>query len=224
MSSLFLNPVSPEEFSTLARRLWPLPVIRGALAIVFGVLALIFPIGTALVLAVFIGAYALVDGVIDIVEAIRHRGSAMALRIVLGAIGVIFGIVVLVWPGKSLGALIILIGVWAIILGVVQVFSSVVTRSAPNSGWVWGGGGRCPVAGLRHPGAGPSGRRTGVADLDHRRLGDHSRSGPDPARSPDPQGRPERHRRPGLKRTAQRRPASGPQAARAAVSTTEAMA
>ena len=62
----------------------------------------------------------------------------MALRIVLGAVSILFGILVLVWPGMSLGILVIFVGIWAIIIGVLQIMASVRHRAVPNSGWVWG--------------------------------------------------------------------------------------
>ena len=62
----------------------------------------------------------------------------MVLRIVLGAVSIIFGILVLVWPGISLAILVIVVGVWAIVTGVLQVMSSVRHRAVPDSGWVWG--------------------------------------------------------------------------------------
>ena len=45
---------------------------------------------------------------------------------------------VLVWPGISLAILVILVAIWAIIIGVLQIMSSVRHRAVPNSGWVWG--------------------------------------------------------------------------------------
>jgi uncharacterized membrane protein HdeD (DUF308 family) len=101
--------------------------------------ALFAPIATAVVLAIFIGAWAIVDGVFDIIEAIRHRGSSsMALRIVWGAVSILFGILVIVWPGMSLGILVIFVGIWAIIIGVLEIMASIRHRAVPNSGWVWG--------------------------------------------------------------------------------------
>jgi uncharacterized membrane protein HdeD (DUF308 family) len=62
----------------------------------------------------------------------------MVLRIVLGAVSILFGILVLVWPGMSVAILVIIVGVWAIITGILQIMSSVRHRAVPNSGWVWG--------------------------------------------------------------------------------------
>jgi uncharacterized membrane protein HdeD (DUF308 family) len=83
----------------------------------------------------------------------------MGLRIVLGAVSILFGILVLVWPSMSLGILVIFVGIWAIIVGVLQIMASVRHRALPNSGWVWGiiGGALAILFGmlvLIRPGAG----------------------------------------------------------------------
>jgi len=127
------------SFPSLAKKVWIFAIIRGVLGIIFGLVALFAPIATAVVLAIVIGAWAIVDGVFDIIEAIRHRGSSsMALRIVWGAVSILFGILVLVWPGMSLGVLVIFVGIWAIIIGVLEIMASIRHRAVPNSGWVWG--------------------------------------------------------------------------------------
>ena len=62
----------------------------------------------------------------------------MVFRIVLGAVSILFGILVLVWPGISLAILVIMVGIWAIIIGIIQIVASVRHRAVPHSGWVWG--------------------------------------------------------------------------------------
>jgi len=62
----------------------------------------------------------------------------MVLRIVLGAVNILFGILVLVWPGISLAILVIMVAIWAIIVGILQIVSSVRHRAVPNSGSVCG--------------------------------------------------------------------------------------
>ena len=108
-------------------------------AIIFGLIALFSRSPPHSALAIVIGAYAIVNGVFDIIEAIRHRGSSsMVLRIVLGVVSILFGILVLVWPGISLAILVIMVAIWAIMIGILQIVSSVGHRAVPNSGWVWG--------------------------------------------------------------------------------------
>jgi uncharacterized membrane protein HdeD (DUF308 family) len=137
--SATMPPNTAAGFPSLARKIWIFAIIRGALAIIFGLIALFSPIATALALAIVIGVYAIVNGVFDIIEAIRHRGSSsMVLRIVLGVVSILFGLLVLVWPGISFAILVIMVGIWAIIIGILQIVSSVRHRAIPNSGWVWG--------------------------------------------------------------------------------------
>ena len=137
--SATMPPNTAAGFPSLAKKIWIFAIIRGVLAIIFGLIALFSPIATALALAIVIGVYAIVNGVFDIIEAIRHRGSSsMVLRIVLGVVSILFGMLVLVWPGISLAILVIMVGIWAIIIGILQIVSSVRHRAIPNSGWVWG--------------------------------------------------------------------------------------
>ena len=137
--SATMPPNTAAGFPSLAKKIWIFAIIRGVLAIIFGLIALFSPIATALALAIVIGVYAIVNGVFDIIEAIRHRGSSsMVLRIVLGVVSILFGMLVLVWPGISLAILVIMVGIWAIIIGIIQIVASVRHRAVPHSGWVWG--------------------------------------------------------------------------------------
>jgi uncharacterized membrane protein HdeD (DUF308 family) len=137
--SASLSPNTAAGFPGLAKKIWIFAIIRGVLAIIFGLIAFFGPVATAIALAIVIAVFAIVAGVFDIIEAIRHRGSSsMVLRIVLGAVSILFGILVLVWPGISLAILLITVGVWAIITGILQIMSSIRHRTVPESGWVWG--------------------------------------------------------------------------------------
>ena len=137
--SASLSPNTAADFPGLAKKIWIFAIIRGVLAIIFGLIAFFGPIATAIALAIVIGVFAIVTGVFDIIEAIRHRGSSsMIVRIVLGAVSILFGILVLVWPDISLAIFVIMVGVWAIITGILQIVSSVRHRAVPDSGWVWG--------------------------------------------------------------------------------------
>jgi uncharacterized membrane protein HdeD (DUF308 family) len=139
MSEFFPTALSATQLKEVAGRSWIWSVIRGALAIIFGLIAFFAPIETALVLALVIGIFAIVDGVIDLVDAIRHRGSAgMVGRIVLGIASILFGLVILFWPGRSLEVLVILVGIWSVVVGILQIVVSVGHRGDRDSGWVWG--------------------------------------------------------------------------------------
>src|SRR4029453_8237273 len=90
--------------------------LRGAAAILFGILAFAWPGATLLTLALFWGAYALVDGVCSIAAGIRIRdsGKPMWTLILTGAIGVLAGIAAFVWPGLTAYVILMFIAFWAI--------------------------------------------------------------------------------------------------------------
>lgn len=139
MSEFFPTALSAPQLKEIAGRSWIWSIVRGAAAVLFGIIAFVAPIATAFALALVIGLFAIVDGIVDIVDAIRYRGATgMTSRIVLGAIGILFGLVVLIWPGLSLEVLVIIVGIWAVVAGILQIVVSVGHRGVPGSGWVWG--------------------------------------------------------------------------------------
>ena len=138
MSTLSNNPIAT-QYAEIARGAWIWAVIRGALAIVFGIVALTSPITTAIVLAIVIGVFAVVDGVIDLIDAIRHRGApGVGLRVFLGVISLLFGLIILIWPGKTLGFMVVLIAIWSILIGLLQIVANVSIREDAPGAWVWG--------------------------------------------------------------------------------------
>ena len=131
--------VVSEEFAPVARRAWIWSIVRGALMIVFGILALVWPLGTAVALAIFVGIFALVDGVIDLIDAIRFRGSpGVGLRVFLGVVSLLFGALLLFWPQISLGVLVIFVAIWSILIGALQIIANVSLRAQSGRSWVWG--------------------------------------------------------------------------------------
>lgn len=104
------------------RRAWGLVVLRGAMALLFGLFSLIWPEITVLAFALLFGIYALADGIGLLVDAFRnpdksHRG----MRIFGGILGIVAGIIALAVPGLTVLALAVIIGVWAIITGFTEM-------------------------------------------------------------------------------------------------------
>lgn len=106
-----------ESLASLAKGIWWWVLIRGILAVVFGVIALLAP-GAALTgIAIVFGAYALVDGVMAIVHAIRVRNSlkAWGWLLVQGILSALAGLAALILPGLAgtVGGLVVL---WTIVI------------------------------------------------------------------------------------------------------------
>lgn len=112
-------------FASTAKQVWYWPVIRGVIAILFGIIALASPLSTAWSLALVIAIFAIVDGVVEIIEGIRHRGyGGVTARVLLGVLSIIFGVVVLAWPGITLVVLVYSVAVWSVLAGVFQLVAA----------------------------------------------------------------------------------------------------
>lgn len=127
-------------FSATARQVWYWPVLRGVLAILFGIVALSWPDKTAAVIIWVVGIFAVVDGVVEIVEGIRRRGTGngTAVLVTMGVLSLAVGVVLLVWPGKTAIVLTWIVGFWAVVYGLFQTVASLDLRKVPGSGWGWG--------------------------------------------------------------------------------------
>src|SRR5213082_937664 len=76
-------------------RNWGAIALRGFIAVLFGVIAIVWPGPTVAVLVILLGAFALVEGVTNIVAGVRGR---QAWALAEGIISVVVGIVIVVWP------------------------------------------------------------------------------------------------------------------------------
>ncbi|MBX9776953.1 MAG: HdeD family acid-resistance protein [Xanthobacteraceae bacterium] len=119
----------------LARNWW-LEVLRGVAAIIFGVLAFAWPGITLLTLVLFWGAFALVDGVLAIIAAVKG-GNPMPRwwLAIVGVAGIAAGALTFLMPGVTLFVLLIFIAVWAIILGVMEVYGAIKLRKEIEGEW-----------------------------------------------------------------------------------------
>ena len=94
-------------------------IIGGLVSVAAGIVTFIYPQVTALVLVIFIGSWALVRGIFEIIGAIRLRKEIDKewLLVAIGLLSVLFGLAVLFNPGAGALALVWLIGAYAIALG-----------------------------------------------------------------------------------------------------------
>ncbi len=103
----------------LARHWWALAV-RGLVAVLFGLLTCFIPDITLLSLVLLFGAYAILDGIFDLVSALRAPGHHWPL-VLEGIVGIIAGILTFMWPGITAMILLYLIAFWAIFTGVLEI-------------------------------------------------------------------------------------------------------
>ncbi|HTN97933.1 MAG TPA: HdeD family acid-resistance protein [Nordella sp.] len=94
-------------------------ILIGILGVAAGLVTFFWTGITALVLTMFIGAWALIHGIFEIVGAIKIRKEIDNewWLILSGALSVLFGLVILIRPGAGALALVWLIGAYAIVFG-----------------------------------------------------------------------------------------------------------
>ena len=117
---------------------WWLPLLRGVLAILFGVMAFAWPGLTLSLLVLLFGAYALVDGVFAVVSAIRYRDRLERwwLWLVQGVLGIVFGVLTFFWPGVTAVVLLAFIAAWAVLTGIVEIIAAIQLRKTIEGEWV----------------------------------------------------------------------------------------
>lgn len=113
-----------DPIGQVTRAIWWLVLIRGILAVVFGVLALLAPITTFYAIVFVFAAYAIVEGVVEIAHAIRvrDRDRRWGWVLALGIIAALAGLVALAFPtfaGLYFGTFILsLIALYAVLTGI----------------------------------------------------------------------------------------------------------
>jgi len=123
----FASAIASDDLSGGSRVLLAL---LGVLSLIIGLYAVRHVVITLLALAVLIGIFWIVSGAVELFMALSHREMRRrGWNSVIGAISVLAGIIVLAIPGISLLALAVVVSVWLVFLGVVQISIAVRIRS-----------------------------------------------------------------------------------------------
>lgn len=104
-------------------RWWAL-IIAGLLAVGIGMTTFLWTGITAMVLLYFIAAWAVVTGIFRIIAALQLRRTITGewLMLINGILSVIFGILLFIFPREGAISLVIVIGAFAIVIGVINFF------------------------------------------------------------------------------------------------------
>jgi len=128
--------------SVLARNWWAL-MIRGIAAVVFGVLAFIWPGATIVAIGVLFGAYAFVDGVFAIVAAVRAAEAHERWWpfVIEGIVGLLIAAITFYDVAITIFALFFTIAAWAFLTGIMEIAAAIELRKTlANEGWLILGG------------------------------------------------------------------------------------
>jgi uncharacterized membrane protein HdeD (DUF308 family) len=122
----------------LLLRSWWMLALRGTAALLFGILALIWPGMTLLVLVALFAAYALISGGVSIVAAVRNRNSDTGwwLILLLGIVSVAAGVIAVFNPDITIFVLVLLMGANAIVTGILDIVVAIRLRKRIEREWL----------------------------------------------------------------------------------------
>lgn len=131
--------MSHDELEIASR--WGWVVFRGLAAIAFGCLAFAQPATMGVSLVLLFGVYAFVAGIATFVAAARGgRAGAPRWGMLLfeGLLSIGVGIVAVLWPATTALAFVWVLGVWAIVSGVLEIATAVKLRAVIDNEWALG--------------------------------------------------------------------------------------
>lgn len=133
-------------FRAVVDRWWVL-LVRGLLAMLCGLGAILWPQVTLWALIVFFGAFTMADGITAIVLGIHGKtdGKVWWEMIALGVLAIIAGLGALLWPGLTLLVFIIYAGVSAVIHGLLEIIAAIKLRKAIEGEWLLALSGLCSI-------------------------------------------------------------------------------
>jgi uncharacterized membrane protein HdeD (DUF308 family) len=115
------------EFGSSFLYNWKLNLLKGVLAVIFGISALLFPELTLITVVKIFGAFAVAGGLLVLgTAALNQKNRYKNFWLLEGIFDVVFGVIILLYSEAAMSVLMILIGFWAIFMGIIMlmVFSS----------------------------------------------------------------------------------------------------
>ncbi len=109
---------------------WWVLFLLGIVGIVVGVLSFIHPGNVALLIFYLVAAWLVISGLLGIISAFSLRAAGIEwLLVVIGVISIIVGIIFFLHPTSSILSLVWLLGVFALVYGIIQIVRAIQLRS-----------------------------------------------------------------------------------------------
>ena len=115
-------------------------IARGILAVIVGIIALAWPSVTVLALVILFAVYAFMASAMEAARGfISRRAGPVIGHLLLGLVDLAAGVIALAWPGPTALVLVLIVGVWAVIAGLVEFSAAFASGEpagpGPRSSW-----------------------------------------------------------------------------------------
>jgi uncharacterized membrane protein HdeD (DUF308 family) len=119
-------------------RSWWVLILRGLFAVILGLMALVWPDITVFVIVTILGAFLLLDGLIEIWVGFLGRGhhAEWWTDALLGVLAALAGVAILAWPGVTALGLMIFIGASLVVYGAIMAYQAIRLRAELANEWL----------------------------------------------------------------------------------------
>jgi uncharacterized membrane protein HdeD (DUF308 family) len=130
--------------ATIPARNWGWLMVRGVLALILGVCAVIFPLSALFAFTLVFAAYAFVDGIASLMSGYRgaRAGERWGALVFRGVTGILVGILFLLMPMIATVTYaylsIALLAAWSIIAGALEISAAIRLRKEIRGEWLLG--------------------------------------------------------------------------------------
>ena len=131
---------------------WRWFMVRGVLALLLGIGAIVFPLSAVFAFTIVFAAYCFIDGIASLVAGMRgarepgHRWGALVFSGIVGIlIGVLFLLAPLVATVTYSIVVLVMLATWAIVTGVLEIVAAVRLRKEIEGEWLLGASGAISV-------------------------------------------------------------------------------
>lgn len=123
---------------TVGQQSWWLFLTQGVLSILFGILLLAWPSETLNILVGLFGLLTVLAGIIGIFAAIGAASSheSWGWQMISSVLGILAGLIILKWPAPTLLVVVLVLGFWAILTGLVGIIGAIVNHAELPHAWL----------------------------------------------------------------------------------------
>jgi uncharacterized membrane protein HdeD (DUF308 family) len=123
---------------TQLKQNWWILALRGGLAVIFAILAFLWPVATAFAFVFILAAFAFVEGIFAFIGAFGWGLPATQrfLLVLMGILGLAVGVVAVLYPGILAITLVFVVAWWAIVTGILQLVVAVEMRKVIPNDWL----------------------------------------------------------------------------------------
>jgi uncharacterized membrane protein HdeD (DUF308 family) len=110
---------------------WWLFVLVGAASLVAGCILVAKPSHSLATLAVIVGIFVLLDGIVELIGSFGRGRENRGLSAIIGVIAIVVGLILIRHPTHAVAAIGLLIGIWLVAAGVMRFLRALVASAHP---------------------------------------------------------------------------------------------